>query len=981
MRRGAGEPSLDERVETAVATYLQARAEGRPSSIDDLCGGDAELADEVRSSLAVIEELGLDPAVSDNVPLQQLGPYALERRLGGGGMGVVYLGRDPDGHEVAVKIVRPDLALFDGAHRRFRREIDTVRRLEHPGIVPLLDVGEEADVAFLVMPRIRGCTLAELLAQLAHRPPSALHADDWRLALRTVLEKHQIEADVTGWDLGSWWEICTEVARQVARALQHAHDQGVIHRDVKPSNIFVTPDGQALLFDFGLARDTGASPLTRTGATMGSLPYLAPEQVRGVLDADWRTDVYGLGVTLYQMLTLRLPYDGPNPEALRQRILEGSPMPMRQAAPSLPRDAETVTVTAMEPAAHRRYRTADEFAQELHRLKMGRPIHARPAGRLLQTARWARRRPVVVSALAVTAVLVMASFGYGLRQGQLAEREQLMNVRLAYTNRQAEQSLSRERYANLVSKQTIAAANAGLTADLHTRAGLSQLDGTFYDEGVPRIERLSNQAFFLAAIGEYDEAWLTLEEALELQCDQDVADPLTLAEFYLETGRVHRELRHLMLAEVSYENAFTNCDAGRGLLQADAEARLALDIQREWLGRESPEARRSLMLLVRLAIQRQNTLEARDLLEEARDLFHVKDPLADLALDLQICEANVEAALGHFQRAAQRMADVHERLALKHGRQHPTYLDVTFKLAYLMNRAGRFRTSDELWREGFGALEGTPEGEKRLKRWGFNWVRALDHLGDRDEADRRLTQLGNLAEGCEPGVSPRSLSFFCGHYWHVVAKRHQSRGERGPAAAAYDRAVLQYTRMRRPDDPRDNHYVAWVGINQTAQRRASGLPVDEAWLEECLRIVGERLESAEGRGLSGDPLSRIMRVRAWGEALLVADKPARAVEPLLRTVEGLEQIEGESRWYTARAQSLLGEAYRRLGNIEEARELLERAHDMLSKDLDAQHPLARECAGWLADLESDEGHPILADEWAARASPRLPHVLPGDLPR
>ncbi|MBL8900830.1 MAG: tetratricopeptide repeat protein, partial [Planctomycetes bacterium] len=206
------------------------------------------------------------------------------------------------------------------------------------------------------------------------------------------------------------------------------HEAGVVHRDLKPANIVVTASGQPVLLDFGLARDleSDASSLTHTGEIFGTPDYMAPEQVSGkIADIDARTDVYALGATLFECLTLRRPFSGATRDALYHAILHAAPPSLRKLVPHAPRDLEVIVQTALEKDPARRYRSALELAEDLARLQRGEPIRARRAGPLRRAWRWAQREPLSASLL-VAALLATAIGGYGLARwletrGELAE--------------------------------------------------------------------------------------------------------------------------------------------------------------------------------------------------------------------------------------------------------------------------------------------------------------------------------------------------------------------------------------------------------------------------------------------------------------------------------------------------------------------------------------------------------------------------------
>ncbi|MEZ6014415.1 MAG: serine/threonine-protein kinase [Planctomycetota bacterium] len=313
------------------------------------------------------------------LPFERLGAYRLVARLGAGGMGLVYLAEDTRlGRRIALKVVRPELAASPEALARFEREARAVAKLSHEHIVTVFEAGRIDDIAFLAMEYVPGRSLDELFAEA--------RAAQTRVPVRPLL-RHGLE---------------------IARALEAAHAAGIVHRDVKPSNVRVTPDGRALLLDFGLAFDAASAALSRTGQVHGTLFYASPEQVAGgAQKVDARTDVWSLGVTLYEGLTGRRPFEGERTEEVLRRIMTSEPVAPRALAPDLPRDAETVVLKALEQDRERRYASAAAFAADLEALLAGRPVLARPSGSVTKAWKWSRRKPAHATSLALGALLVI----------------------------------------------------------------------------------------------------------------------------------------------------------------------------------------------------------------------------------------------------------------------------------------------------------------------------------------------------------------------------------------------------------------------------------------------------------------------------------------------------------------------------------------------------------------------------------------------
>jgi len=296
-----------------------------------------------------------------------LGDFRIVREIGRGGMGVVYEAVDDRrGRRVALKVLEAHLTLQRSAVDRFLREAHAAAALRHPHVVPVEHVGEEDGVHFFAMELIEGASLADVIAQLAARArdPAAEPPDDLRALLAPFVGNPFVAAAGT--------------IAAIARALHHAHRNGVLHRDVKPSNILLRRDGTPLLIDFGLAREEGLPALTQTGDLVGSPYYVAPEQCGGGhATLDPRVDVYALGVVLYELVTLRRPFEGSHAHDVLAKIETGGAPPPRELRPDLPRDLDAVVRRAMARQPEDRYPTAAELARDLERFLAGRPIRAR----------------------------------------------------------------------------------------------------------------------------------------------------------------------------------------------------------------------------------------------------------------------------------------------------------------------------------------------------------------------------------------------------------------------------------------------------------------------------------------------------------------------------------------------------------------------------------------------------------------------------
>ena len=336
-----------------------------------------------------------------------LDEFQLVEVVGRGGMGVVYrafqhsLGRD-----VAIKVMRSDFDMSTGTRDRFDREAAIIARLDHPSILPLHACGESDGVVYLVMPFIEGITLAQLIDALRKSVQGSARDLTVDHAVEVMNEAGATVAPA--WCRGSWREAAVRLVYEVGSALAHAHERGIVHRDVKPSNVMLSVDGRVLLFDFGLAMSGESQPLTATGVAFGSFGYAAPEQVSGEV-ADARADVFSLGAVFYEMLTLQAPFHAERVEAAIHRTLNHDPESVRRRNPTVSVELDAIVVKSLEKSPARRYATASDLRADLLALLELRPVSAARATLLRHVIRAARREPVKATALVAGLIIAVAT--------------------------------------------------------------------------------------------------------------------------------------------------------------------------------------------------------------------------------------------------------------------------------------------------------------------------------------------------------------------------------------------------------------------------------------------------------------------------------------------------------------------------------------------------------------------------------------------
>jgi len=493
------------------------------------------------------QQVGSAGVASPGAPTQ-LGDFRIVREIGRGGMGIVYEAQQESlSRRVAIKVMPQSALLHPAALQRFEREARTAANLHHTNIVPVFGVGEHEGFHFIVMQLIQGVGLDRLIGQeqlpstkaftqatatkldVPSRPPTAVASQTLSACELLPLGPKR-------------WPAVARIGMQAALGLDYAHQRGTIHRDVKPANLLIDDQGTVWISDFGLAKAMEQDDVSLAGDVVGTLRYMAPERFQGRVDA--RSDIYSLGLTLYELVTLRPAYEQSNPSMLMKRIADEQPVRPRLVNPAIPRDLETIILKATAPDPLHRYVKAKDLADDLGRFLDDQPIHARRVGLGERLWRWSRRNRVVASLTGLAAALlvlvaVVASVGY---------------MRVSRANVEAKEALAGESHqrekAELVSALTLEALDDIFEQYVPNRIAADAEPAIGGSEG--SSVRLSTQPVLSKGAAALLERMLVFYERLAQENAGDAALRRKVADANRRVGDIHRRLGHFEQAKAAY---------------------------------------------------------------------------------------------------------------------------------------------------------------------------------------------------------------------------------------------------------------------------------------------------------------------------------------------------------------------------------------------------------------------------------------------
>jgi tetratricopeptide (TPR) repeat protein/tRNA A-37 threonylcarbamoyl transferase component Bud32 len=768
--------------------------------------------------------------------------YEIESILGRGGMGVVYLARQHAlNRKVALKLLREghqdDRALRD----RFEREAAAVARCQHPNLVQIYEIGQHDGQSYLALEYIEGGTLARGLAGTPQPP-----------------------------------RVAAALVETLARAIEHAHRQGVVHRDLKPANVLLTTDGQPKITDFGLAKLADTSTRTEVGTVLGTLAYMAPEQVQGApAEIGARADIHALGAILYEALTGRPPYRAETPEKMFRTILFDPVVPPSERQRWIPRDLESICLKCLEKGPVERYSSAEALAEDLRRFLDGRTILARRASTGERVARWCRRNPwaaatfvILVAAVTSTSVLAVAAW----RAARTAERAE------AATRKERDRAESEAEVAKAVTdffnQEVLAQANPNTQAtpdskldpDLKVRDALDRAAQRVAAKfgGKPRVEaairHTIGEAYF--RLGLHEKARQHLERALQLFRG-------TLGDEDLETLKSMPILAELYIALDERKLAEDTLISMR-------------DGFRQLEGAEHPDTLVAINALGQLYFSAGRLGEAEKLFDSA--LTGLRGAVGNR--DIRTIEAMNNLGMAYQEQRRLDEAEPLLKEALEgvkdvNGPEHPDTLTVMQNLGEFYYHHGKLAAAEELFDQVL---------KIRTRVLGPNHLSTIVSKHDLAMLYQRQTRLAEAEELLREVVATRST-------------------ELGP-----------------------KHHQTLMAISNLAACSAA-----EGKLADAARLMKQAFQGYSDTHGESDPgtvfvMSNLGKLYHWQGNL------AEAQRLLEKAVAGLSQTPGVAHPDTLTAMSNLAQLYVTKGEAEKAEPLLEEVLKLRRKVLSQDHP-------------------------------------------
>jgi serine/threonine protein kinase/tetratricopeptide (TPR) repeat protein len=960
-------PERWQRVKELFQSALAQQQDGRAAFLANACADDASLRVEVESLVAAYEadpdsfeqpaHLSTQPSsgagLAEPDAVRRIGPYELIRVIASGGMGTVYLAAraDDEYHKhVAIKVIRSDPygdpRRRDELRKRFRNERQLLANLDHPNIARLLDGGTLDDgLPYLVMEHIDG-------------QPIDVYADEQRLSTVQRLR----------------------LFRTVCSAVHYAHQNLLVHRDLKPSNILVTRDGVPQLLDFGVAKlldpDSSdlAGGLTQTGVQPMTPTYASPEQLRG-LPVTTASDVYSLGVILYELLTGHRPYQIANqpPHEVARVICEQEPEKpstavTRTKTAGQPDDTSHVTLTpesvsrtreltperlrrrlkgdldmivlmALRKEPQRRYASVEQFSEDIRRHLDGLPVLARKDTFAYRSAKFVRRHKTGVVMSTLSAVALVAAVVTTSWQAVVADRERdvaQQQTQLAQESLRRAEAAEQQSADDAETARTVAAFLADLFAaadpigalDPTQAKGADLSVGEVLERGVERIRTdLRDQPRVQAALmhtlggvrrqlGDFDRAAPLLEEALEIRRREYGDESLYVAESLRDRAELLR-------------------DQGR-LTEAESVFREALDLERRLLGDEHPDIAVSMEGLALVLKEARDYAQAESLYRDAlalqrRTLGERHPQVAATLVDM----AGVLQAAGKLDEAEQLQVEALDIFRELHGDDHPEVAATLCNMAVLRHAQGDFEQAEVLYGQAINIYrrvlpEDHPYISRNLNNLGWLLVEKRAYAEAepllRESLALRRKRFGN--QHTEVATSLNNLA---------LCLRGMGEFEEAEALLRESLGIIRATLH-------DEHPAVAQHLNNLAH-----VLLDLGRYDEATELLRESLAIRQ-RTHPDDQLSIANAESGLGTVLLRSGQADEA-EPLLRdALDVRRRMLPDGHWLAANSASVLGECLAALGHYEEAETLLLESYPVIESALGDRHERTLQALQRIADM-------------------------------
>jgi serine/threonine protein kinase len=832
------DPALSELFEQ-VSRWLEA---GENVDAEQLAAQHPEWAGEIRALLPALrgmaqagqldsERLASSAADDrDREGRRVVGDFHIVREIGRGGMGIVYEATQSSlGRRVALKILPLAAALDPRAIQRFQLEAQVAGWLQHPRIVPVHAVGSVDQVPYFAMQLIDGGSLGTLIGELrgfgeqhtgdrvdqssggspsslalglltGRFSPSATEAGNDRSCTPAVLEADKPSAKSPPSIRGSaYLRSVVRLGIQAAQALGYAHDQGIIHRDIKPANLLLDRHGDLWVADFGMADVQGDAGLTLSGDLPGTLRYMSPEQATGQRAlVDRRTDIYSLGATLYELLTLEPAVAGSDKVEIIRRIDEEEPAPIRRLNPAVPVDLATIVTKAISKNPANRYETALKLADDLERFLDGRPIAARPVGPLRRTWRWCLRKPVQASLAAALILAIVGGFvgiTWNWREAVVQRQEALGQKREAVLQRQ---EAERQKGLLVISQgRAEASEKKALTLAAKADAINTFLIEKLLRQASPEKNPAAKQVTLLEVL---DHAADEVGNSLHGQPEIEAAIRVAIGETYHDLGAFAKSEAHFRTAHEIYARSTDETDeervnamSGLGhilvhLGRLNEAEPLLVEAAEECRRRLGGTNARSLDVLGYLATLRQEQGRYSDaegiqrrLVDNHRLAGGLKDPKVLTAMNNLGTILVRERKYGEAERLFRECMET--RLSTGGPRQ-PEAIMSLYNLGFVLTELGRVEEAEPLIRESFESSRQVlgPEHPSTLQRMSLLGS-ILSRLGRLDEAEKLLRPCLE-AQRRVHGANDRESMHTAGRLDAVVKER--ARAAKAKVSAAHD---------------------------------------------------------------------------------------------------------------------------------------------------------------------------------------------------